>query len=41
VLSEGELAIKRESQGKLDSDCGGTIDGDCKLMARFPIIQVE
>jgi len=43
VLPEGELAVKRDSKESwsLGVGHGGTVDGDRKLTAGFPIIQVE
>ena len=43
VLPEGELAIKRDSMvcWILGAADGGTVDGDRKLRAGFPIIQDE
>jgi len=43
VLLEGELAIKRNSKVSwiLSVGDGDTVDGDRKLAAGFPIIQVE
>jgi len=43
VFPEGELAVKRDSKvsWSLGVGDGGTIDGDRKLTAGLPIIQVE
>jgi len=43
VLPECELAVKRDSKVSwiLRVGDGGTIDGDRKLTAGFPIVQVE
>jgi len=42
VLSEGELVIKRVSNVTwILGVANGTVDGDRKLTAGFPIIQVE
>jgi len=43
VLLEGELAIKHDSKVSwiLGVGYGGTVIGDRKLMAGFPIVQVE
>jgi len=42
VLPEGELAVKRDSKVSwvFGVGDGGTIDGDRKLTAGFPIVQV-